>query len=62
MIGYCGILLALVAATPNAEAGVQTRPAASAADEAGDAYRDQARGAIREVLSRTEFSDLHEDP
>ena len=36
--------------------------AASAADEAGDAYREQARSAIHEVLARREFADLHADP
>jgi hypothetical protein len=63
MIGYYGILLALVAATPGTEAGVQTpHAAASAADETGAAYRQIARSAIQEVLARREFADLHADP
>ena len=42
MIGYCGILLALLAATPSDEVRVQALPAvASAADKAGDTYREQ---------------------
>ncbi len=63
MIGYCGILLALVAAPPSPAARVQALPAAAAAaGESGNAYREQARSAIREVLARREFADLHADP
>ena len=64
MIGYCGILLALTAVTAGDEARVQPLPAAavSAADESGNAYREQTRSAIREVLARREFADLHADP
>jgi hypothetical protein len=63
MIGYCGIVLVLMAATPSPEARVQGLPAAaSAADAGGDAYREQARGAVLKVLARREFADLHADP
>jgi hypothetical protein len=64
MIGYCGILLALAAATAADEGRVQALPAAaaSAADEAGDAYRQRTRSAIRDVLARPEFADLHAEP
>ena len=63
MIGYCGILLALVVAAGGGEARTQALPAtASAADEAGNAYHVQARSAIAEVLARREFADLHGDP
>ena len=63
MIGYCGILLALATATAGDETRVQALPAAaSAADEAGDAYRQRTRTVIQEVLARREFADLHADP
>jgi hypothetical protein len=64
MIGYCGILLALAVAAAGDEARERGLPPAAAApaDEAGDAYREQARSAVREVLARREFADLHADP
>ena len=63
MSGYCGILLALAAAAAGDEARVQPLPAtATAVDEAGNTYREQSRQAIREVLARREFADLHADP
>ncbi len=63
MIGFCGVLLAMATAAVGDEARVQALPAAaSAADEAGNAYREQTRGAIRDVLARREFADLHADP
>ena len=64
MIGYCGILLALAAAPRQRRRPAYRhclprprRPASLAA-----AYREQARSAIREVLARREFADLHADP
>ena len=63
MSGYCGILLALAAAAAGDEARVQPLPAtATAVNEAGNTYREQSRQAIREVLARREFADLHADP
>ncbi len=64
MIGYCGMLL-ILAATAAADAPrVQELPTAavSPSDQSGNAYRQQARSAIEEVLARREFGDLHADP
>jgi len=63
MIGYCGILLALVAANPSDGAPVPAMPAVgSTSIEGADAYRQRSRSAIHEVLARREFADLHADP
>ncbi len=62
MIGYCGILLALAATAAGNETRVQALEPAAAADESGAAYREQARGAVGEVLGRREFAGLHADP
>ncbi len=63
MIGFCGILLAMATAAVGDEARGQALPAAaSAAGEASNAYREQTRNAIRDVLARREFADLHADP
>ena len=75
MIGPCGPLLIIAAfiaageargANPRASqdgAQSETIPAGLNADYPDDdTYRDRAREAIREVLSRREFSNLHADP
>jgi hypothetical protein len=36
--------------------------AASVVDESGGTFRDRARSAVRDVLAKREFADLHSDP
>jgi hypothetical protein len=66
MIGPCGamLVLAMLAAgdEPAAHGARTTSAAALSFDESGSAYRERARSAVRDVLAKREFANLHSDP
>ena len=64
MIVVCRALLILATLAANGEpsARVPRLDAASVSNEPGNAYRDRARAAVRDVLATREFADLHSDP
>ncbi len=64
MTATCCVILALTtwAAAGEPKLHVPRAAVALVSNESGGAYRDRVRSAVRDVLAKREFADLHSDP